>query len=158
MSSQGLTLVLILPIRLSPFKIIERKFVFEILLFRRRRGIVGYFLDDWGIEHRGVIFDPLVAILVVRHHLVWGEGISDYGGVYVLHLLINLTAKLLQQRFSPRNEIESPIKLYHQITCLLDWIWSDFSRAGSQEWWWAPWNRLWPSSQWWKPAQCHIFF
>jgi hypothetical protein len=122
MSSRGLTLLLILPLRLSPFKVIERKFVFEILLFWGIRGIIGYFLDDRGIEHRGVIFDPLVAILVVRHHLVWGEGISDYGGVYVLHLLINLTAKLLQQRFSPCNEIESPIKLIKQITCSLDWI------------------------------------
>lgn len=159
MSSWRLAQVLSLPFRLSPFKIIQRNIVFEILLFRGTRGIVGYFLDDWGIKHRGVILDPLVTILIMRHHLVWGEGISDYRGVYVVHLLINLAAKFLQQRFSPRDEIESPIKLcMPKITCSLYWIWSDFSRASSQEWWWAPWNHWWPSSQWWKPVRCHIFF
>ena len=46
MSSWRLALVLSLPVRLSPFKVFERKIIFEMLFFRGTRGIFGYFLDD----------------------------------------------------------------------------------------------------------------
>ena len=42
-------------------------------------GNISRFLYNGSIQYEGVIFDPLVTVLVVRHHLIRGERVRDDG-------------------------------------------------------------------------------